>query len=142
MNDSILKRYSGTRGPILPGRDPLDDDDPQVDDLGCYSWLRGLRERSTMIEFRLREGRSVAFDYTLLRKVIFDPSEGITLKFDGETVRIEGRNLAAESTPGVQLLRGIQNHRVPWIREMGEAEQVAAAEVATVVERLTFKDSG
>ncbi len=141
MSDSVLKRYTGPRSPLGAREDPFDIGDDPVDDIGCYGWLRGMRERSPMLEFRRKDGRSVAYDYALLRKVCFDPSEGITLQFDGETVRIEGRGLADEPTPGIQLLRGIQNRRVPWVRELGEAELLVAAESDTVVERFEFAEA-
>ncbi|OJW25470.1 MAG: hypothetical protein BGO49_16260 [Planctomycetales bacterium 71-10] len=141
MSDSVLKRYSGPRSPLGAREDPFEIGDDAIDDIGCYGWLRGLRERSPMLEFRRKDGCSVAYDYALLRKVCFDPSEGITLLFDGETVRIEGRNLDDESTPGIQLLRGIQNRRVPWVRELGEAEILVAAENGTIVERFEFAEA-
>lgn len=141
MSDSVLKRYAGPRSPLGGRDDAQDDGDEAADDLGCFGWLRGLRERSAMLEFRRKDGRSVAYDYTLLRKVCFDPSEGITLLFDGERVRIEGRSLDGEATPGIQLLRGILDRRVPWVRELGETELMAAAEGGTVVERVAFEDA-
>ncbi len=141
MNDSVLKRYTGARAPLAARDESFENSDDPIDDLGCFSWLRGIRDRAPMIEFRRKDGRSVAYDYTLLRKVVFDPSEGITLKFDGETVCIEGRNLDDESTPGIQLLRGILYHRVPWVREMSEAELMGTPERVTVIERFKFEES-
>lgn len=140
MSDSVLKRYTGARA-LGAREDSLENGSDPIDDLGCFSWLRGIRDRAPMIEFRRKDGRSVAYDYTLLRKVVFDPSEGITLKFDSETVYIEGRNLDDESTPGIQLLRGILYHRVPWVREMSEAELMGAPENAAVIERFDFEES-
>lgn len=142
MSDSVLKKYAGHRGPLAAREEVFDSGEDVADDLGCYGWLRGMRERSPMLEFRLRDGRTIAYDYALLRKVVFDPSEGITLKFEEEAVRIEGRNLALEATPGIQLLRGLHNHRVPWVRELGEAELLAAGDRVTVIERLDFEEPG
>ena len=141
MSDSVLKRYTGPRSPLGAREDPFEVGDDVIDDIGCFGWLRGLRERAPMLEFLRKDGRSVAYDYSLLRKVSFDPSEGITLHFDGEKVRIEGRSLGDESTPGIQLLRGIQNRRVPWVRELSEAELLVAAEGGTVVERFEFEEA-
>jgi hypothetical protein len=139
MSDSVLKRYTNPRAPFVPRGEVLDEGDDSTDDLGCYGWLRGLRERSPMLEFRRKDGRSVAYDYALLRKVEFDPSEGITLHFDGEVVRIEGRNLDDEPTPGIQLLRGIHIHRVPWVRELGESDILEVGEDRLVIERFDFE---
>ncbi|RUL89439.1 hypothetical protein [Tautonia sociabilis] len=138
MSDSVLKRYTNPRAAFVQRGEQPDEEEGLTDDLGCYGWLRGMRERSPMLEFRRKDGRSLAYDYALLRKVEFDPSEGITLHFDGEIARIEGRNLGDELTPGIQLLRGILNHRVPWVRELGEADLLAAAEDTLVIERFDF----
>ncbi len=142
MSDSVLQRYTNPRTPLAPRGELAEEGDGSTDDLGCYGWLRGMRERSPMLEFRRKDGRSIAYDYALLRKVEFDPSEGITLHFDGEIVRIEGRNLDDEPNPGIQLLRGIHSHRVPWIREMGESELVGTPEHSMVIERFEFGEAG
>ncbi len=141
MSDSILKRYATPRAQLVPRDVEAGEGDDAAEDLGCYGWLRGLRERSPMLEFRRKDGRSVAFDYALLRKVEYDPSEGITLHFDAEIVRIEGRNLSEEPVPGIQLLRGLHNHRVPWIRELCEGDVVGAAEDMLVIERFAFTEA-
>lgn len=73
MNDSVLKRYTGALAPIGAREDSLENGNDRIDDLGCFSLLRGIRDRAPMIEFRLKDGRSVAYDYTLLRKVSSTP---------------------------------------------------------------------
>jgi hypothetical protein len=137
MSDRILPRYAAGRQHTAKFEEPANDD--AIDDLGCFAWLRGMRERAPMLEFRRKDGRSVAYDYSLLRKVEFDPSEGITLHIDEEKIRIIGRNLDDESRPGIQLLRGIHYRRVPWVRELDEDELFKAPEATTVIERFDFK---
>ncbi|MCX7422667.1 MAG: hypothetical protein NT013_24440, partial [Planctomycetia bacterium] len=101
-----------------------------------FGFLRGVKDRAAMLELRLKDGNSVAFDYGWLRKVEFNPSEGITLHFGGtDTVRITGRNL---NRPNAQLLRGIHAHRVPWIQEASEPDILKAADDATVIEQIVF----
>ncbi len=78
----------------LPARES--EDDPV--NLGAFGWLRGVRDRAVMPELRRKDG-SVALAYAWLERADFDPSQGITLKFGAEKVKITGRNLNAEGVP-------------------------------------------
>ncbi|MBC7853466.1 MAG: hypothetical protein IAF94_08525 [Pirellulaceae bacterium] len=134
--DKILQRYVGT------GRDEpesLAKEEGEVDDFGSFGWLRGIRDRAAMLEFRKKDGNSVAFDYGWLRKVEFNPSDGLVLHFGSDAVvKITGRNLNRPSRPGVQLLRGILAHRVPWIQEASEPDVLKAADGVIVIEQIAF----
>jgi hypothetical protein len=136
MTDRILQRYTRT------DRDNTDssaNDEGEVDDLGSFGWLRGMKDRALMLEFRQKDGNSVAFDYGWLRKVEFNPSDGIVLHFGGtDVVRITGRNLNRMTATNVQLLRGILGHRVPWIQEASEPDILKASDDATVIEQIAF----
>jgi hypothetical protein len=133
MTDRILSRYT---------RDSIDspaDDVNEVDDLGSFGFLRGVKDRAAMLELRLKDGNSVAFDYGWLRKAEFNPSDGIVLHFGGtDTVRIIGRNLNHPNASNAQLLRGIHAHRVPWVQEAGEPDILKATDDATVIEQIAF----
>jgi hypothetical protein len=109
-------------------------DNENEEDLGSFGWLRGMRERAVMLEFRSKDGRSIALDYGWLRKVEFDPSEGVVLHFDSQVVRIVGRNLNKEVRPNVRLLRGLHSHRIPWIQEASEANLLRAGDQNVVIE--------
>ena len=136
MSDSVLKRYmtpqAAREEPV-----PVADDDAE-DDLGSFGWLRGIRDRAIMLELRRKDGGSTAFDYGWLRKVEYNPSEGITLDFGSEIVRIVGRNLDREVRPNVRLLRGLHARRVPWIQEAPDAQRLKAPGDATVIEGFTM----
>lgn len=136
MTDRILQRYTRT------DRDNAEspaDEASEVDDLGSFGWLRGVKDRALMLEFRQKDGNSVAFDYGWLRKVEFNPSDDIVLHFGGtDTVRITGRNLNRMTATNVQLLRGILGHRVPWIQEASEPDILKASDDATVIEQIAF----
>ena len=133
MTDRILSRY--TRDSINAPADDVN----EVDDLGSFGFLRGVKDRAAMLELRLKDGNSVAFDYGWLRKVEFNPSEGITLHFGGsDTVRINGRNLNRPNAINAQLLRGIHAHRVPWIQEASEPDILKASDDDTVIEQIAF----
>jgi hypothetical protein len=91
----------------------------------AFGYLRGLHERASAVEFRLKSGNSVWFPYNWLGTWKFDPSVGLLLKFSGDLVYlvlIRGSNLdKAVEDSGIDLIRaGFQRHRVLWVREMGE----------------------
>lgn len=111
MNDSILSKYTN--------RPTTEPDDPQLEteDLGSFGWLRGMRERATMLELRKKNGNITAIGYAWIERIEFDPSHGITLHALGKAIKIEGQNLNAEIRPGVRLFEGLTRHRVPWIEE-------------------------
>jgi hypothetical protein len=93
----------------------------------AFGYLRGLRDSSASVEFRFRDGNSIWFPYGLLGPWQFNPSEGLLLKFSGDTgylVLIRGSNLDKPLTDGsINLTNaGLQRHRVLWIREMSRDE--------------------
>ena len=87
MNDSILRQFNEKNG-NGQSRDGLIDEPPE--DLGAFGWLRGSRERAVMLELRRKDGSITVLGYAWLERADFDPSEGITLKFTGQTVRLAG----------------------------------------------------
>ncbi len=130
---TVLEKYARPKvnGDAAPADDP-----EESDDLGSFGWLRGVRDRAVMLELRHKDGTMTAFGYAWLERLEFDPSEGITLKFTGATVKITGRNLNAERRPNVRLCAGILRHRVPWIQEAAGAQLLEAPTDATVIETI------
>ncbi|MGL6075194.1 MAG: hypothetical protein ACRC8S_13625 [Fimbriiglobus sp.] len=101
----------------------LAEDDPEAcEDWGCFSTLRGLKERSLMLDFRFKTGQREAFAYALLERVSYDPSEGLLLRFLGTLVKLTGRNLLQPSGKNVQLVEALLRHRVSWIAELDEVQ--------------------
>lgn len=136
MNDRILNKYlSAKRAEEEAEALPMVEAD-ELEDLGSFGWLRGVRDRAIMLELRHRDGRVSAFGYAWLEHADFDPSEGITLQFAGKSVRIIGSNLNAESHPNVRLFAGIVRHRVPWIQEADELTALESSPGKPVIERL------
>ncbi len=91
----------------------------------AFGYLRGLHERASAVEFRMKGGNSVWFPYNWLGTWKFDPSAGLLLKFSGDLVYlvfIRGSNLDKPiEDSGIDLIRaGFQRHRVLWVREMAE----------------------
>lgn len=115
------------------------DDADTLQDLGAFGWLRGVRDRAVMLELRQKDGGVSAFAYAWLERADFDPSEGISLKFGAEKIKITGRNLNGEARPNIRLFDGIVRHRVPWVQEADEATAMEAGQGVTVVERMEIK---
>ncbi|HEX4613165.1 MAG TPA: hypothetical protein VH092_33560 [Urbifossiella sp.] len=129
LSDRILSRRAGA-APDDP--DACDD----CDDCGAFGLLRGVKERSLMLDFRLTGGNRVAVAYALLEQVAFDPSEGITLRFFGVTVTLRGRNLARPAAGSTSLLEGLHRHRVSWVAEAEEFRSAVRPTDIVVVTRI------
>jgi hypothetical protein len=136
MSDSLLRQFTEKHGNGFL-RDEEAEDQPE--DLVAFGWLRGSRERATMLEIRRRDGSIIALPYHFLERADFDPSDGITLKFTGQTVRLIGRNLNREVRPHLRLFLGIARHRIPWLQEADEPMAMSAPKDATVIEQVEFK---
>lgn len=135
MDKSVLHKYTNRTDPEPAGSNVLE---LETDDLGCFGWLRGARERSLMLELRRKTGNVTALGYAWLHRIDFDPSVGITLWFAGQKVVLRGQNLNAEVRPTVRLLDGLTRHRVPWIREASQAEVMEAPEGTCLIESIAW----
>lgn len=136
MSDSVLRSFTERLSHVHGARTGDDNDEPR--DLGSFGWLRGANERSYMLEIRRKDGSIVAMGYFWLERVEFDPSEGITLRFTHQTVRLVGRNLNREVLPHLKLYEGLVRHRIPWVQETDEPTAMSAPQSATVIERVDF----
>jgi len=132
---SVLEQYSRRGGP--GASDSAAERDP-IDDLGCFGWLRGMRERAVMLELRKKTGNILAVSYGWLERVEFDPSEGIRLYLGGRTIRLAGRNLNAEARPQVRLFEGIARHRVCWVQEAEHRAGLFGSQQMTVVKQIIW----
>jgi hypothetical protein len=101
----------------------------ESDEQSCaaFGYLRGLREQALMLELRFRNGNREFYPYGLLGPCRYNPSVGLLLRFTGDVVTlvlVRGSNLdALVHQSAVNLTdRGIQRHRILWIREMDETE--------------------
>lgn len=119
MVESILERHLLKGGGLAEELRRHGDQDPDAtDDLGCFGWLRGVRERALMLELRKKDGNIVAVPYAYIERMEYDPSEGIAILVPGHRVVLKGRDLNAEVRPQVRLFDGLVRHRVPWVREL------------------------
>lgn len=125
MSDNILHKYT-SRAPSAAS-DAIDSADADgTEDLGAFGWGRGARDTCRMLELRKRTGNVMAIPYAYISAVVFDPSDGITVKCGDLSIVIRGRNLNAEVRPQIRLLQGLTRHRVPWIQEAERSGSVSA----------------
>jgi hypothetical protein len=111
----------------------------------AFAYLRGLRDTSASIEFRLREGNSVWFSYGLLGTWQYNPSEGVLLKFTGDVVYlvlIRGSNLEKPLADGsINLTHaGLQRHRILWIKEMTDEEIRRVGESGPTIDSIDIQE--
>lgn len=118
------------------GREAGDDEES----CPAFGFLRGLRDRSLSIEFRFAGGHRTALPYAWLGPVEYDPSRGLLLRFVGDRITlvlIEGSNLNVEVGGSASLFdRGLQRHRVTWVREMTRAELARAGDGEVTVDAI------
>lgn len=130
-DDAMLSRYLGRSMPDTDAGETEGSDDCRT-----FGWLRGVRDRATMLELRRKDGSITAIGYAWLERIEFDPSEGITLTISGQKIRIRGRNLNKEVRPSVRLFEGLTRHRVPWLREADRGADMQAGDHDTVIESI------
>jgi hypothetical protein len=133
MTANILDRYAPR---ILESTVKSAEETGAMDDFGAFGILRGVRDRSLMLELRFRNGNSVAFHYGYLAQANLDPSRGILLQFGNRRVVLSGSNLNAEVRPNLRLFEAILRHRVPWIRETERNEQLEAAPGSILIDHI------
>jgi hypothetical protein len=96
------------------------------------------------VEFRLRNGNSEWFPYSWLGPWKYDPSAGLLLKFTGDVVTlvlIRGSNLGALVNKSVNLTdRGLQRHRIVWVREMDDLELRRAGKGEPTIDRIDIAE--
>lgn len=122
------------------GRTAARDTGDDEESCPAFGFLRGLRDRSLTVEFRFAGGHRTAFPYAWLGPIEYDPSRGLLLRFVGDRITlvlIEGSNLNAEVGGSASLFdRGLQRHRVTWVREMTRAELARASDGEVMVDAI------
>ncbi len=111
----------------------------------AFGYLRGQHERALAVEFRFRNGDRVWFPYSWLGPFQFNPSVGLLLRFTGDVVTlvlILGSNLDQSIRPNAVNLtdRGLQRHRITFIREMDEEELRRIGENLPTVDRIEMAE--
>jgi len=124
------------------GKDkPREEDATEEESCPAFGYLRGIRDRALAVEFRYRDGNREWFPYRCLGPWRFDPSVGLLLTFTGDVVTlvlIRGSNLDALVGQGAVNLtdRGLQRHRILWVREMDEQELRRVGQSGPTIDRI------
>lgn len=112
----------------------------EADEGKAFGYWRGVRDRALAIELRLRTGDREYFSYGHLVSWRYNPSVGLLLKFTDDVVTlvlIRGSNLDALAKGSINLTdRGLQRHRILWVREMEEAEVRRAGDEEPIIDRI------
>jgi hypothetical protein len=137
MSGNILDRYAPR---VADSAKKPAEEVGVMDDLGAFGLLRGVQDRSLMLEMRLANGNSVAFSYSYLVQASFDPSVGMILLFGGKRVTIAGSNLNAEFRPGIRLYEAMLRHRVPWVRETDRHDQLQAPAGSIIIDSIDVSE--
>lgn len=85
-----------------------------------------------MLDLHLANGDRVALPYSLLMKIEFDPSEGITLRFSTDDVTIKGRRLEP-------LYKALMQQRVSGIGEASNGHPAANEAVHAVITNIAWE---
>jgi hypothetical protein len=122
-----------------------EDSDSEEECCPAFGFLRGLKSQALAIEFRLRNGNSEWLSYNLLASWKYNPSFGLLLKFTSDLatlVLIQGSNLdAVDKERGVNLTdRGLQRHRILYVREMDEDELRTAPDGVATIDRIDIAE--
>ena len=112
----------------------------EEDSCAAFGFLRG-HDRALAIEFRLRTGDSEWLSYQILNSWRFNPSVGVLMKFTGDAITLvvlRGSNLDL-MLPGKDINltdRGLQRHKITFIREMDEAELRRAGKAEPTIDKI------
>lgn len=136
MSDSLIDRY--TKRPatnVVP-----DEENAVPEDLGCFGWLRGVRDRALMLELRKADGHILAVGYAWIERIELVPEEGLTLHLPGRKIRIKGSGLNSDTGNSARLFDGLIRQRVPWVRESDRAEQLRQDHGPVTIESITWDE--
>lgn len=137
MSDNILHKYTG-RAPAVTNEPSETSDADGTEDLGAFGWCRGARDTCRMLELRRRTGNVMAIPYAYISAVLFDASDGITVKCGDMNIVIRGRNLNSEARPQVRLFQGLTRHRVPWIQEAERSGSVQTSREGVHIDTIEW----
>jgi hypothetical protein len=120
-------------------------EDADEDACPAFGYLRGVRDRGLHLELRFRTGNRDFLPYSWLGPFYYNPSAGVLLRFSGDTVilvLIQGSNLDLPVRENAVNLtdRGLQRHRVTFIREMDEEEVRKAGEREPTIDRIVVAE--
>lgn len=143
MTDRLLDKYTsrvGRGGGSSAKPSPASSQTEEIEDHGCFGWLRGIRDRAVMLELRKKDGRVLAIPYGWIERIEYDPDRGITLICGGKAISIQGHGLGNDSPSASSLLSGLIRHRVPWVRESPESLATTQSSLMCTVDSIGWDE--
>jgi hypothetical protein len=144
MHDNLTELFKG-HGRPGPATHRAQTEPDEEETCAAFGFLRGIRDQALAIEFRRRDGNSEWLSYNCLVSFRFNPSQGILLRFSADVVTlvlIRGSNL--DVLVGDQPInltdRGLQRHRITFVREMDEAELKRAGSHQPTIDRIEIAE--
>ncbi|MGJ5813602.1 hypothetical protein [Paludibaculum fermentans] len=129
MKDNSAKSYASSVHRFTKQQTPQAPD-TETGDMGeVFQEARAKSREALMLDVRRHDGAIVSFPYAILRRVVYQPTGEIILRFGSDTVTAEGRNLH-------RLRDALVEHRARFIQEGTEAEEDGKPEDAAHIERI------
>jgi hypothetical protein len=113
----------------IPPRHDLDAEEA----LDAYEKARAISREALVLEVRLVNGDTVSWPYSSLRKIKYFGNGHLELRFDGDLVIAEGRNLH-------RLKDAINEHRQRFIEEGTDIERGLKDEDAVHIDRIEITE--
>ncbi len=131
MADSNLKPRSFA-DKVLPVHWPKHE--PEVEEAAeSFKEARARSRESVMLDVRLADGTIESFPYAYLTRVRYTPGDILLMRFGADEVRAEGKNLA-------RLREAISEHRMRFIQEGTEADEVLKPDEAPHIGRIVITE--
>lgn len=99
---------------------PKEPEEESEEDFGSFGYLRGIKERSIMLEFRFLNGNTEAMPYHSLERLVYNPSEGLLLQFHDGKIRLKGQKFNTVQSNGIVFLQALLRNRITWVQESDE----------------------
>jgi hypothetical protein len=131
MGDSTLKRVSAVERLV---NHPSPRYEPEVEESReAHQSARPRSREAVMLDVRKANGEIESFPYAWLSLVKFKPGDTLVLRFGGNEITIEGRNLS-------RLRDIISEHRARFVQEGTEAEEGLQGEESAHIERIMIAE--
>jgi hypothetical protein len=129
--DSQLRARSFTDR-VVPSQWPKSE--PEVEETReSFQEARARSRESVMLDVRLADGTVESFPYAYLTRVRYLPGDTLVLRFGGDEIKAEGRNLS-------RLREAISEHRARFIQEGTEGEEGLKPEEAAHIGRIVITE--
>jgi len=110
--------------PQPPRREP-----DEAEALDAYEKAHAISREALMLEVRFPNGDTVSWPYSSLRKVKYSAKGLLELRFDGDLVTAEGKNLQ-------RVRAAVNEHRQRFIQEGTDIERGLKDEDAVHIDRI------